>query len=605
MKVSMYDKNNLLIECHNPEHLDILQSVLDGSKIRNQPMIKVPLKSGVLLSQFESYGIEASPVVQATITKLSENNKKRIINIAKIKAQYGGDIRFDYNYHGYYEKPMDHQKVMFNAIYYSDAAAIIADPGTCKTAPYLWAIDKRVQEGKIKKTLVITLSDLKKNVIEEMSKQVSNLKGVILENKAKSEKILNKKFVAKKHLCKNIDYDVYVANYESMDSITKLIQPGYFDMVVLDEAHRVGSPGSDQTKSIVDFFDDCPYKYIITGTLHANNIMSFYMPFRFLGADTVPYANYYEFRRRYMFTVDPDQHIWKAISGAKEVVRKITGNLSVGFKKEDCLDLPPLIQEVYSCEMAGDQKELYDQMKDHLVGTIDAMCDKCDKKGNCDMSCEDSMVAKNALILSGKLHQICSGFYINTRVDVNQDTGSATNNSNIITLHDNPKMSLLISTLNNMPDDDQVIIWTNYTASCKHIGDALSKSFGKDSFITCFGDDDAYEKVQLFRSSKKPYIVANPHKMGVGQNIQFSHYQIFFNNSRSFIVRDQALGWQHRQGQKEKVTAIDLVCLDSMDEVALTCLQNKYDLNLSLSEYSRVLKNPKDIRTIISMKKGK
>jgi non-specific serine/threonine protein kinase len=185
---------------------------------------------------------------------------------------------------------------------------------------------------------------------------------------------------------------------------------------------------------------------------------------------------------------------------------------------------------------------------------------------------------------------------------VDQETGIGRDDSNIITLDENPKMQLMINVLNNLPQDSQTIIWTNYTHACKLITEALEKAFGKDSYLTCFGKQDAYEQVQLFRSSMVPWIVANPKKMGVGQNIQFSHYQAFYSNSRSFVTRDQAEGRQHRQGQKEKVTVMDFITENTIDELALKSLLAKQDLNLKLSELSRVLKNPKEIDKIIAIK---
>ena len=596
MKVSLCeDRKRILVECEDPDLLESVKCCLDGSKVRNRPFITAPLKAGVLLTRFKSYGIEISDEAKSIINSMISNYKLRIINIAKIKAQYGGDIKFDYEYRGVY-KPLDHQKIMFNAMYYTDAAAIIADPGTCKTGAYLWAIDKRIKKGIIKKALVVTLSDLKKNVIAEMEVQIPGVKGVMLNNKEQSNKILNKAFKVKK---KNMDYDIYVANYESMASLTELVDNDYFDMVVLDEAHRVGFPTSRQTQSIVNAFENCKFKYIVTGTLHANNLMSFFMPYRFLGADTVPYASYNEFRRRYMYPVDPDQYVWIPCAGSKEVVKNITGQISVMFKKDDCLDLPPLIFEKYTCPMASGQEKLYRQLESDLVSIIDDMCGKCNKKGKCDNSCAEEVTAKNALVLSGKLHQIASGFYINTRFSVDQGTGVKVDNSNIITLEENPKMSLLISTLNNLPQGEKVIIWTNYTHACAMIAQALEKAFGRKSYITCFGDQDAYDQVQLFRSCEAPYIVANPKKMGVGQNIQYSHYQIFFSNNRSFVTKDQALGRQHRQGQKSKVTAIELCTEGTIDELTLKALETKQDLNLTLSELARVIKNPKAMDAIL------
>lgn len=604
MKVSMHDPHNIIIRCDNLDLLEAMKETMDGNKVRGESAIIIPVTAGVMIPRFKEHGIEIDSTTKTVINKLIENFKLRIVNIQKIKDQYGKVIKFDYDYKGKYV-PMEHQKIMFNAIYYTNAAAIIADPGTCKTGAYLWAIDKRIQKGIIKKALVITLTDLKRNVIEEMSVQVPHLKGVILENKVRSEKILNKSFKGKANSKKNTDYDIYIANYESMYSIVELINDDYFDMVVLDEAHRIGFPTSRQTMSIINKFEYCKYKYIITGTLHANNLMSFFMPFRFLGADTLPYAKYNEFRRRYMYPVDPNQYVWLPCTGAKDVVKKITGGISVMFKKDDCLDLPPLIYEKCYCKMGPSQEKLYKQFKNDLVAIIDEMCSHCNKNGNCDRSCEEQIVAKNALILHGKLHQIASGFYINTRVSVNQETGREYNDSNIITLEENPKMQLLISQLNDLPEGSQAIIWTNYTHACKLITKALENAFGKNSYITCFGDQDAYTQTKLFESSKVPWIVANPKKMGVGQNIQFSHYQYFFSNSRSWVTRDQAVGRQHRQGQKEKVTVTDLLTEDSVDIITLKSLIAKEDLNLTLSELSRVLKNPDDMDNILNERKNK
>jgi SNF2 family DNA or RNA helicase len=145
-----------------------------------------------------------------------------------------------------------------------------------------------------------------------------------------------------------------------------------------------------------------------------------------------------------------------------------------------------------------------------------------------------------------------------------------------------------------MPLGRQIIIWTNYVVGVQLISDAISKAFGKDSFITCYGSQDTYEQVQLFKRSGKPYCIANPTKMGVGQNIQFSNYQAFYSNSWSQVIRDQAESRQHRQGQKENVTIIDILARKTVDELRLKALMGKKDLAINLSQLSKVLKNKDD-----------
>lgn len=586
MQVKLYSPRELLVGSEDRAILDSIQCITDGNKIRNKNQIIIPLKSSSKLLKYDK-NIEWLDNTRTIAVSIYNNTIKRKKNIDIIRKQYGsGRVSFDYEYKGIY-KPMEHQKVIFNTIAYCDIASILADVGTCKTGPYIWAIDKRIQKGQVKKCLVITLSHLKQNILDEIKLQAPHLKGVILDGKAQSDKILNKKFKKEE---KNLDYDIYIANYESMFSLTELFSEDYFQMVVLDEAHRIGSPSSRQTKCIIEHFEFTKYKYIVTGTLHANNLMSFYMPFRFLGPDTVPYANYYEFRRMFMFPVDPDQYIWIPSKGAELEVRKIVGDVSISFKKEDCIDLPELIRETSRCDMSSDQYKLYTQLSKDFITIVEDMCSKCNKSGNCDRSCENGEIAaKNALTMAGKLRQIASGFYINTKYRVTED-GRKINESNIITLNENPKLELLINTINNIPEDRKVIIWTNYIHSVELIANRLSKAFDSKSVLTCYQNQDAYKQVELFKNKQYLYMVANPGKMGTGLNIQFSSYQIFFSNSYSWIQRDQAEGRQYRQGQKDKVTVIDLITNGTIDEEVLKTLLNKKDFSISLSQLAQVIK---------------
>lgn len=583
--VSFHDSKRIKIECYDRDILESMKMVMHGRMIRGQMAILVHYKASPKLILFRKYPINFAPGVLDFIKKVHKHAQTRILTIDKIKKQYGHQPHFDYEYKGEYEKPLEHQKIMFNGLVYTDACALLADPGTCKTGPYLWAIDKRIQRGQVKRALVVTLAPLKENVLEEMGVQVPHLRGVAFRSNTHADNVINKKY---KQAKSNKDYDIYITNYESMFKIEEITPEGFFDMVILDEAHRAGNPQSRQTKALIDAFDFVPYKYIITATLHANNLISFFMPFRFLGPDTVPFAHWVEFRRRFMHPVDPDGHIWKPSPGSITEVTKITGKISILFKKEDCLDLPPLITERVTCDMAPKQRKLYDQMKEDLVAVIEDMCSKCNRRGMCDMSCRDTVSAKNALVLLTKLRQICCGFYINTRIKV-EDSGKEVNESNVITLPENPKLDLLMQTISCIPEDKKLIIWTTYVHAIKLIYDRLCKAMGEKHVLTCHGSQNAYAMVQKFKEPQYHFMVAMESKMGVGQNMQYSNYQAFFNNSYSSIQREQALGRQHRQGQKEKVTVFDLLARNSIDEIVLATLYHKKDLAVTLSRLSVVI----------------
>jgi SNF2 family DNA or RNA helicase len=84
-------------------------------------------------------------------------------------------------------------------------------------------------------------------------------------------------------------------------------------------------------------------------------------------------------------------------------------------------------------------------------------------------------------------------------------------------------------------------------------------------------------------------LLGNPIKLGVGQNIQFTNYQIFLNNSFSYFRREQAISRQDRKGQTQKVSVFDVLAKKSIDLQILKCLDNKKDLDITLSKFSRLI----------------
>lgn len=578
-----------MFESTNAQLLLSAQDLVDGDKVRGLPQIIFPIKALPKMSKViaDWWKVSSEDAIKATM-EVSNNVKRRKQWIVEIRNQYSGEVKFhdDYKVTGSYP-PLKHQIVMFNAIARLGGAAILAEPGTCKTGAYLWGIDYRIKSGSVKKALVITLSHLKENVLAEMKVQTPQLTGVVLDNKTQSDKTINKTYKIQK---KNQDYDVYISNYESMFTLVDIIPDDYFDMVILDEAHRIGSPRSRQTKKIVEKFEYAKFKYIITGTLNANSPMSFYMPFRFLGPDMVHEANFYEFRQRHFYTVDPDQHIWKPSPGTHQHVQELIGNASVCFKKEDCLDLPPKVYTTLKCDLSSDQQEEYNRTRDEMMFIVKKGCQDCDKNGTeCGWVCNNAILIKNILVKITKLAQITCGFFIDTKFEITPE-GKKVDKSVVHWFDENPKLSLLVSTLNDIPKDRKVIIWSHYTAGVKMVADKIKKAFGEDSYVTVFGDVNAFDMVNKFRDNPGiRFFIANQKKAGTGLNIQFSNYQIFFSNDYSYVRRQQAEDRQHRQGQKDTVTIFDLACRKTIDEDILKIvLVEKKEMDASLNSLARI-----------------
>jgi len=588
MKVHLLEDNphELMISTANKSTLDLLKNCLDGKKVFKKNQIVIPVKATANLPSFK--GIEPidfeTEEAKNTVNKIMLDVYNNFLVIANIK---NGDIIFDYDYKGPYEGFMQHQKVMYNVMTRSDFGAILGDPGTGKTLAFLAAIDERIKKGEVTRALIITLSGLKKNIEAEAAIQIPHRDCIVYRSKKHADQVINKRFSREN---KNKDYHIHITNYEAMSASGELIKDGYFDMIILDEAHRVGSPRSSQTREILKRFENAKYKYIATGTLNANNVMSFYMPYRFMGADVVPYSNYYAYRSQHMRTVDPDRHIWVPKQGALSETAKVIGRSAVQYKKEDCMDLPDLVFIRLSTEMHGAQKYAYRDAKEDMVLKLDKLCEGCEHTETCtrDVCINDKAIIDTALVLLRKLHQIAAGFYIASTTTVDDD-GNETVEQEIIEFDDNPKLKLLLETVENIPSSEKIIIWASYTYSIEKIKSKLVSIYGESSVVTGYGTQDAFTQVEKFREHHARFLVANTKKMSTGLNIQFSSYQIFYDNTFSLIDREQAIGRQHRKGQDNKVTVYDLVTTNTVDEYILETLIGKQDLAVTLSQFAKVL----------------
>jgi SNF2 family DNA or RNA helicase len=236
--------------------------------------------------------------------------------------------------------------------------------------------------------------------------------------------------------------------------------------------------------------------------------------------------------------------------------------------------------------MPKEQRDAYDLAARDLIFMVDQACEKCDKKDTCNKNCDDAILIKNTLVGMMKLSQITAGFFINTTKKID-DAGKVIDISNTISFDDNQKLALLMNVIETIPFDRKIIIWSNFIHPIKKICEKLEAAYGRESYISIYGDDDALAKVDMFEKQAR-FLVANQSKAGTGLNLQFSNYMIFYSNNYSFRLRDQAEARQHRQGQRDPVTIIDLACNKSIDGYIAKVLKDKKELAEELTSLARL-----------------
>ena len=111
----------------------------------------------------------------------------------------------------------------------------------------------------------------------------------------------------------------------------------------------------------------------------------------------------------------------------------------------------------------------------------------------------------------------------------------------------------------------------------------LEKNYGKESFVSIYGAvsvDDRKRAVENFQNNDGcRFLVGNPSVGGFGLTLTAARNVIYFSNSYNLEHRDQSEDRAHRIGQTFKVSYIDLVAPNTIDELILNSLDGKRDLS--------------------------
>lgn len=356
-----------------------------------------------------------------------------------------------------------------------------------------------------------------------------------------------------------------IVNYEAFDSeeFAKAVRKWKPDIIVADELHRLKSPKSKRAKAIVDIAMDSKYRFGLTGSAVLNSPMDLFMQWKFLDKGKSFGGNFFNFRNLYFYDANGAwsnkmNHFPKfepIPEKFPELSQKIQGN-SIRVKKDECLDLPPFIEETLKLEMGTKQARAYAQMEKDLITFIETS----DKPA--------AATAQLAIVKALRLMQIASGF-------IQPDIGEE------IVLEDNPKLDAIEQIIEDNPDE-KIIIWCSFKANYRAIGERLSKLKVPHVFLT--GEQDAKEKqdsIDSFQTDPATrIIVANRKAGGIGVNLTAASLSIIFSRNFSLEEEIQSDGRNYRGGSQihESITKINLVMEGTIEEKIILALQKKSDI---------------------------
>lgn len=457
-------------------------------------------------------------------------------------------------------KPWDHQlKAIERALASPGGFAFFMDLGTGKTSTTINVLRHHyTRQGKILRTLILCPVVVCINWHREFKihSKVADHVCVLTGSGKKRGELL------RKALDGTSKHKIFVTNYEalSMKELYPLLVDFAPTIIVADEAHKIRNHKALRTKLAVQLADNASYKYILTGSPILNNPMDLFSQFRFLDGGATFGRNFYAFRLKYFYDKNagmPSQRYfqnWQPRDGSfSEITRRISP-LAITVKKKDCLDLPPLVRKRVFVPLAGAQAKAYREMKSLFVTYLQ------------DKAC----VAQLAIVKGLRLQQILSGF-----MKMDDDAGT------IVHFPENPRLDALRELLEDMiPPTEKVIVWSVFRDSYKQITDMFDdmKAFEYRTLVGGMTDKNRQEAIDSFQTNPKVRVLlANQQAGGVGVNLTAASYAVYYSRNFSLEADFQSEARNYRGGSQmhEKVTRIDLVTPETIDEAILDALARK------------------------------
>jgi len=460
-------------------------------------------------------------------------------------------------------KPYAHQITALEKSWNKAHFAYFMEMGTGKSKVLIDNIAMLYDKGKINGALIVAPKGVYQNWfdIEIPNHMPTHIEKKMVLWKAsfmKDNKIISKEVDVLFET--GTDLHVLIMNVEALStkhgvSFANKFLSCHETLMAIDESTTIKNPDAIRTRSIVQLGKSAKYKRILTGSPVTKSPLDLYKQCEFLNEGLLDYTSYYAFKTRYsvLRTANFGGRSVQIVVGYKnldELSQRIE-QFSYRVLKEDCLDLPDHSFTKRIIQLSKEQQKIYQSMKQLALAQLD----------------DKLMTTATALVQLMRLHQITCGHF-------KSDDGT-------IQKIKNERLDALMDILSEV--ENKAVIWAHYKYDIEVIVEAIKKEYGPDSYVTYYGDTPSeirQNNIKLFQdeNSKVRFLIGTPQTGGYGITLTAGNVMIYYSNGYDLEKRTQSEARINRAGQKRKMTYIDIIAENTVDEKIVEALRKKVDI---------------------------
>ena len=363
---------------------------------------------------------------------------------------------------------------------------------------------------------------------------------------------------------------IYITNYEGllMEPLFEAMLAWKPEAIVFDESHRISNYKAKRSKladKLANKTTPRPLVYCLSGTPITNSMMDIFQQFKVMDGGETFGSNFFAFRAKYFRDKNASMNrqnyfpAWVPLpNSAQELSEKMKAR-SIRVKKTECLDLPPVIEQIIPVEMEPEQARIYKSMLKDFVAFFE-------REGK-----DHAVMANMALVKGLRLLQISSGFI---KTDQGEEIPATKGLS--------PKQEALAELLEDL-QGQKVLIWATFTYNYFQIRQVLEKLGIKYLELNGeMGPKKNRENAALFEASNEyQAIIAHPESAGEGVSLISAPAMISFSRDFSWRRWEQAVARNYRGGSEvhEKITRYVLVSKDTIEEKVTEKLLAKEEIS--------------------------
>ena len=457
-------------------------------------------------------------------------------------------------------KPYEHQITALEKSWNKEVFAYFMEMGTGKSKVLIDNISMLYDKGKINAALIVAPKGVYQNwydtevpvhMVDHIEKNMVLWKANINKKQQSKLSTLFEETHKLKLLIMNVEA---FSTKKGLDFASSFLN-SHQTLMAIDESTTIKNPDAKRTKNIVALGKAAKYRRILTGSPVTKSPLDLYKQCEFLDEFLLDHASYYSFRTRYavMKTANfggRSVQIVVAYRNLAELSEKLSP-FSYRCLKEDCLDLPDYTYTKRIIQLTPEQQKIYNQMKQVALAQLDGKM----------------MTTQSAMVQLMRLHQITCGHFT-------ADDGS-------IKKIKNDRLSTLVDILQEV--ENKAVIWAHYRNDIASIIEAVKKTFGKDSYVTYYGDTTNEERQNAIKqiqdpNSKVRFIIGTPQTGGYGITLTGANTMVYYANGYDYEKRIQSEARINRAGQTRKMTYIDIIAEKTIDEKIVKALRNKMNI---------------------------